>query len=115
MINNSEVLSLAEVKKLLEEQQKQVKDEKEEEQDKIESTLSYSKKFTKLSIEKLKSIKEELKKLDIIQLKDKSIVKIADLLPADTEDLLKIVSSEGVSLDKNEIEKILGVCKKYIK
>lgn len=114
-INNSEVLSLTEVKKLLEEQQKQMKDEKEEKQEKLESTLSYSKKFSKLSMEKLKSIKEELKKLDIIQLKDKIMVKIADLLPADAEDLLKIISGEGISLDKNEIDKILGVCKKYTK
>lgn len=99
------------------------REEKEEEGERVEggregimgSTLAYAKRFSKLKIEKVGELKEELKKLDIMKLKERHIAKIIDLLPEDTEDLRKIFVGEEVSLDQNEIEKILAVVKKHSK
>lgn len=115
MIKNSEPLNLAETKKLVTEQEKKLKNLKEEADERMESVISYLKKFSKISSEKANKMKEELKNLDLIQLKDKHIIKITDILPADAEDLHKILIGEPVSLDKNEIDKILEIVKKNIK
>lgn len=141
MIKSEEVLSLDEVRETLKKKEEQMK-EKEGKQSKGEeskereekgegregeekeeggregimgSTLAYAKRFSKLKIENVKELKEELKKLDIMKLKERHIAKIIDLLPEDTEDLRKIFVGEEVSLDQNELEKILAVVKKYSK
>ena len=67
------------------------------------------KKFIKTKPEKAKKIKEELEKLDLLKLKKEHIVKITNLLPGDTSDLNKIFTD--VSLNEDEISKILGVVK----
>ena len=114
MIKNSEPLSLAETKELITEQQEIIK-ELGQENEKLESVASYLKKFSKLSLEKSDKIKSEIKALDLIQLKNRHIIKIIDLLPADAEDLHKILIGDSVSLDKDEIDKILEIVKKNSK
>lgn len=113
MIKSENVLTLAEVRDILEKKKEQEKDEERKEA--TEPILAYVKRFSKLSVEKIRELKKELKKLDIIKLKERHITKIADLLPGDAEDLRKIFISEEVSLDQDEIEKILSVVKKYLK
>ena len=56
-------------------------------------------------------MKKELKKLDLIKLKDNDIVKIVDFMPEDAVDLNKIITE--VSLDQDEVNKILEIVKKY--
>ncbi len=68
-------------------------------------------KFAKLKSEDVKKLREDLQKLDMIKVKPEHLVKIADLLPEDASDLNKIFSE--VSLDENEIKKILEIVKKY--
>jgi len=106
MIKTKEEISLAEVKELL-------TNEDDDESKQIKETLVHIKKFIKLSPEKAKKLKAELKELDIMKIGNRHIVKIIDLLPEDAEDLRKILSGEEVSLDENEINKILEVVKKY--
>jgi len=106
MIKNKEEISLAEVKALLAK-------EDEDESKQIKDILAHIKKFVDLSPEKAKKMKEELKELDIIKIGNRHIAKIIDLLPDDAESLRKILSGEEVSLDENEINKILEVVKKY--
>lgn len=72
---------------------------------------SFIKKFSKLKVEKSKEIGKELKKIDLIKLKEEHITKIIDFMPEDTSDLIKIIP--GVSLDQEEANKILDVIKKY--
>lgn len=115
MIKNIQPLSLAETKKLLAEREKKMKELKDDRDDRVDSVNAYLKKFSKLSIDKAKKMKEELEKLDLIQLKPQHILKITDILPADAEDLHKILIGESVSLDKNEIDKILEIVKTNIK
>lgn len=71
----------------------------------------YLKKFKKLNKDKSASLKEELKKLDNMKLKDESIVKIVDFLPNDSESLNKIFTE--VSLDEKETEQVLEIINKY--
>jgi len=71
----------------------------------------FIKTFDILSVEKSMELVEELKKLDLIKLKDLYIVKIVDFMPGDAAELNKVVS--GVSFDQEEITKILDVVGKY--
>lgn len=71
----------------------------------------YLKKFIKIKPEKAKKIKEDLKVLDLLKLKDEHIVKIIDLLPEDASDLNKIFTD--VSLTEDETNKILDIIKKH--
>jgi len=72
---------------------------------------SFIKKFTKMKPEKAREMKEDLTKLDLIKLKADHIVNIVNFVPQDSEDLIKILP--GVSLDQDDINKILEVVKKY--
>jgi len=72
---------------------------------------SFIKQLTKIKVEKAEEMKEEFKKLDLIQLKEEHIAKIIDFMPEDAEDLAKILP--GVSLDQNGINNILEIVKKY--
>lgn len=71
----------------------------------------FIKQFTKMPVSKAREMKEALKKLDLIKLKEEHIVKIVDFMPEDAMDLNKII--EGISLDQDEVNKILEVVKKY--
>lgn len=103
MIKSVKSLSLAEVREVL---------DSREETDKTKAVIAYAKKFTKLTAAELKNIKQDLEQLGIIKLKEEHIAKIIDVMPADAEDVRKIFTD--VSLEENEITKILDVSKKYI-
>lgn len=79
--------------------------------EKSEEIKKFIKSFTKMPIEKALEIKEELKKANIIKLKDTHIAKIVDFLPKDAIELNKII--KDVSLDADETQKILDITKKY--
>lgn len=102
MIKSSEPLSLVEVRELL---------KKLPESEKSKALAVYIKKFTKLTEGDAQKLKKELYELNIVRLKAEYIVKIMDLLPEDSEDIRKIFAD--VSLDENEITKILEIVKKY--
>ncbi len=92
-------LTLAEVSELVGEGKKQ------------DELKKFIKQFSKITPEKAKQMREELQKLDLIKLKETHIVKIIDFMPEDAEDLNKIL--HDVSLDQNEVDKILEVVKKF--
>ena len=71
----------------------------------------FIKNFNKMDIKKAKEMKEKLKALDLIKLKDEHIVKIVDFVPTDASELNKVLIE--VSLDQDEINKILDITKKY--
>ncbi len=79
--------------------------------DKGKAIKNFIKNFNKMDVEKAKEMKEELKGLDLIKLKDEHIVKIVDFVPTDASELNKILIE--VSLDQDEVNKILDVTKKY--
>jgi DNA-directed RNA polymerase subunit F len=99
MIKNMKPLDMQEVKELI--------GDKEDNKD----ILAFIKKFSKISHKESKELKKELNELNIVKMNEKDIAKIIDFLPEDAADLNKIVND--VSLDENEISKVLEVVKKY--
>lgn len=71
----------------------------------------YLKAYCKLSLEKARSLEEQIKGLNSIKIKEEHIVKIVDLLPRDAEEIHKIFND--VSLDESEVNAILNVVKDY--
>ena len=79
--------------------------------DKGKEIKKFIKSFNKMSVEDAKAMKEELKALDLIKLKEAYIVKIVDFMPTDASELNKILVE--VSLDQEEVTKILDVVAKF--
>jgi len=79
--------------------------------EKAKKVKDFIKYFYKVKPADAKKLAEELKELDLMKLKEESIVNIVNFLPQDATDLIKILSD--VSLDQEEITKILDVVKKY--
>jgi DNA-directed RNA polymerase subunit F len=98
-IKEEKPITMAEVNELVKdsEKSKEIKD--------------FIKKFGTIKFENAMKLKEELKSLDLIKLKDDHIVKIVDFMPTDTSEINKILPE--TSLDGEEMEKILNVVKKY--
>lgn len=79
--------------------------------EKSEAIKKFVKNFGVLKFDKAKELMDELRGLDLIKLKEEHIVKIADFVPTDAADLSKVLTE--VSLDADEVNKILEVTKKY--
>ncbi|MEK6908456.1 MAG: hypothetical protein AABX23_00185 [Nanoarchaeota archaeon] len=71
----------------------------------------YLKEFSKLDKNKADMLLESLKALGNHKIKEEVMVKIVDLLPKDSEALLKIFNES--SLDEKEVNDILAVVKEY--
>jgi len=76
-----------------------------------EAIKKYIKGYVRTSQEDAQKMREELKGLNILKLKDSHIVKIIDFMPETLSELNKIIGEN--SLDADEITKILDVVKKY--
>ena len=98
MIINKEPLSMAEALKY-------VKKEEAEETD----VIGFIKKFVKIKKEEASKLKEKLKNLEMMKVRDEHITKIIDLMPENAEELNKIFTD--VSLDDDEAQKILNTIK----
>ena len=79
--------------------------------EKAEDIKKFIGKFNKMDIKKAEAMLGELKALDLIKLKDEHIVKIVDFVPKSASDLNKVIIE--VSLDSDEVAKILEVTGKY--
>ena len=99
MIKESRPISMAEVVDLVGESEK------------AEEVKKFMKNFDLLEFDKAKEMEDELKALDLVKLKDESIIKIVDFIPQDAAELNKVVIE--VSFDADEVNKILEVTKKY--
>ena len=99
MINESRPISMAEVVELVGDSER------------AENIKKFIKDFDVLPFEKANELKEELTALDIIKLKEEYIIKIVDFVPATAAELNKVIIE--VSLDADEVNKILEVTKKY--
>ena len=79
--------------------------------ERAESVKKFVKGFDILKFKKAEELKAELTALDLIKLKDEYIVKLVDFVPTDAAELNKAIIE--VSLDADEVNKILEVTKKY--
>jgi DNA-directed RNA polymerase subunit F len=71
----------------------------------------YLKEFSKMDKKKADTLLESLKGMNNPKIKEEYMIKIIDLLPKDSDALLKIFND--VSLDEKEINDILAVVKEY--
>jgi DNA-directed RNA polymerase subunit F len=71
----------------------------------------YLKTFTKLTKEKADKLMEEVRALNSPKIKEENIIKLADMLPEDAEDINKIFLE--VSLSEEESNAILNIVKQY--
>lgn len=99
MIQSKTPVTLAEVKEIV-----KGLEEKQELQ-------AYLKKFTKLTKEKSEAIRKDIAGLNNPKIKEENIIKVADYVPKDAEDLGKIFTE--ISLNEEEINAILEITKKY--
>lgn len=95
MINKTSPISMAEAQQYISENKKEIK--------------SFIKKFSPLTPEKAKELREKLERLDLIKLNERHVSKIIDLLPEDKETLMKIVAD--ANLDEDESNNILQTIK----
>ncbi len=112
MIVEKKPLSLAEVKEIVSQKAKEMKED--EENARITNVNAILKKVVKLKADESRKLKEELEKLNILKLKEKDLIKIIDFMPEDPEDIRKIFFGQGINLDENEINSILTKIKKKI-
>lgn len=80
--------------------------------EKAKMTSTFIKKFTKLSSSEAEKIFGNLKKINIEKLKDEDLTKIVDFMPDDADSLRKIFMGSDVSLEQDEISKILEITNK---
>jgi DNA-directed RNA polymerase subunit F len=99
MILDKKPLTLAEVTNLIGDSEK------------AEGLKKFIKTFNKMKLEDAMKMKEELEALDLIQLKEDHIVSLVNFVPKDSVELNKVLS--GVSLNQEEVDKILNVTKNY--
>jgi DNA-directed RNA polymerase subunit F len=99
MIKDQKALSMSEVAELAGDTEKETK------------LKAFIKQFVKLDAERARKMRAELVALDSIKLKDEHLVKIIDFTPDDAADLIKVLP--GVSLNQDEVTKILDIVKKY--
>jgi len=100
MIKEKKPVAMYEAKEIL---------ENVNENDKTKDIEGFIKKFSKLSEEKSKKLKEAIEKLDLIKLKNSDIIKIVDIVPENAVELNKIFTE--ISLDADETNKILETIK----
>jgi DNA-directed RNA polymerase subunit F len=102
MIVEKKPLTMAQAKEVL----------KDYDTEKSKMTSAFIKKFTKLSGPEAEKIFENLKKLNLEKLKDEDLIKIVDFMPEDVDSLRKIFIGSDISLEQDEITKILEVTNK---
>ena len=107
MINETNPLSLAEAKEIVE----NTEDMEDSEEEYKEEAKKYLKKFSSMDAEKAKEMRKELEELEIFRLKEQYIAKVIDILPEDASDINKI--SPDLNLDEEDTNKILKVVEKY--
>lgn len=75
--------------------------------------LEHAKDNAKISQKNTQALIEDLKKLEIRRLRERDIIKIADMVPKTIDDLKVIVSGSATPLIKEEMEKVIEIVKKY--
>ncbi|HIH97041.1 MAG TPA: RNA polymerase [Thermoplasmata archaeon] len=108
MTEKIRLLSLSEVKHLLNKARKN----REELNEPQKQTLQHAEKFAKLSLEKTKKLIEDLLKIEGIE--ESSALKIADLLPTHEEDVKLIFAKARVTLKEDQIKQVLKIVGGYL-
>jgi DNA-directed RNA polymerase subunit F len=109
---NEKYVSLAEVRKILEDKEKKYSKEGKELLYEQRHALEHSQKYAKLKSNDVKELKKKLGGLDL-NLTEEQIVKICDLLPETVDDVRAIFAKERFKYNEGEIGKILDLLAQY--
>lgn len=107
-IKSEEPKTLAEVKKILNDIE-----EKRELNFRSSKTMDYVNRFVDLSLEEVNKLKEEIKSLEILRLKDEHISKIIDFMPETIDDFKLIFQGSYVTFSEDDIKSIVKVVKNF--
>ncbi len=99
-------VSLAEVKNLLEKEEKRRELTYEQ-----KLALEHAKHFSKIGVTKARKMAEELVKLERIT--ETFAYKIVDILPLHPDEVRAIFAKERFTLEEDEIKKIIKIVEKY--
>lgn len=110
-IISDELLTLPEVKNLLD----NIKEEREKEGKELgyelRKAISHTEIFSKLSAKKSREIVNELLKLE--KMKPEIAIRIADILPLSNDEIRSVYAKERFTLSENELKQILELVLKY--
>ncbi|MFW6026226.1 MAG: hypothetical protein ACOCRX_07775 [Candidatus Woesearchaeota archaeon] len=107
-IKSKEPKTLSEVKKIL--------NEVEEERElnfRSSKTMDYVNRFVNLSLDEVNKLKEEIKGLEILRLKDEHIAKIIDFMPESVDEFKLIFQGSYVTFSEDDIESIVKVIDEF--
>jgi len=106
-IINETPLTLIETKSILEKVEKRDKTLSE----RAKRTLEYANKITKHTPQEVTVLKKKLEGLDVARLKLRHITKIIDIHPVDPDSLRAILIAESLTLNQEDLKKILECIK----
>ena len=101
-------VSISEVKNIL----KKIEKDRKELLYEQKTALEHAHKFAKLPLKKTEDLIKELSELEFLH--EINAYKIADILPSNEDDVKTIFAKERITLNDNEIKKILDLVKKYL-
>jgi len=104
-------VSMADMKDYLE----NVKKNEKELNFRSNKTYDYISQFSTLDKKKADELKQKLEKLNIPRLKDVHIIKIIDLMPMSVDDLKSILLSYTITINNENLKKIIDVVDGYRK
>jgi len=105
---NEQYVTLAEIKALLEREEKERKELSMEQR----YSLTHAQLFAKLSPEDTRKLVEELMKVEMMT--PANAYKLADLLPSHPEDVRAVFAKERFSLSKEDVDLVVQVVAKYL-
>ena len=103
-----EYLSLAEIRTLLEQQEKDRKELSMEQR----YALTHAQTFAKLPLPATKELIAELMKVEMMT--PANATKLADLLPTHPEDVRAVFAKERFSLSKEDVDLVVATVSKYL-
>lgn len=108
-MENERYVSLAEVKDIL----KKTQERRGELSYEQKIALRHAEAFVRLSVDETRKMVEELLQ-NVDKIEERHAYKIADLLPTHEEDVKLIFAKERVTLEEEDIKKILEIVGKYL-
>ena len=109
-IISEEAMSLVELKAQI----KRIKKRDKEPSFRVTRMEEYLNVFVTLSSKDAKELEENLMKLNVPRLKDHHIKKIIDLMPATLEQLKVILQGYALTVNQDNMKKIVAVVKKFV-
>lgn len=110
-IISEEILTLSEVRNLLEEIREERSKEDRELGYELRKAISHAEMFAKLEPEKSRELMNELLKLE--KMKPEIAVRIVDILPLTNDEVRSIYAKERYTLSEKELKDIIELVTKY--